>query len=554
MRFTQDSNNSSLTTLESQPPPPVIFPATVPLLNASTGFPPESSPFYHPASSYLDVRPRLGSSTSSVGMANAPRSHPLPNLGYKTTRDIYSSVTPGYTRALDHPQRSPPFSVHSRRHPLSPTPSPGLGFTTNPIRTMDPPYGAKSNQNIPPLQGIQQHGQLAYATGHSPIKVEINGTIDKGFFLSEGEWTCYRRNYFSCICSYSLTPNYPGAAMHYTPNSSATHYEVFGFAMSISAMVHESDTHTIDLVQHTPKRDKGPVSRPDRVELSPKPPQQTPHPLGTLYPDSHGHSHRLGVGGASGGLYDGFSQSPSGHPTEHTFERIQFKQATANNGKRRAAQQYYHLVVELHAHVGEIGRGVADQWMKVAHRKSAKMIVRGRSPGHYQSERRGSASSGPGAAGGSLSGYAPQMQDYGPGSSMLGSTYSTGNYEHRGQYGGHNRPHDLPMEPVMSVEDVKALDSSKDYQYYPTPIYEGNDTRQGIEMFTHRTDSEPVVTSMADSLDPSASRLKNEHDTLPSLFYPNQSQAYNNMSRGCSRFEGKSTSAGYYPQMMPQST
>ncbi|KAK8010573.1 hypothetical protein PG990_009538 [Apiospora arundinis] len=537
MRFTQDSNNSSLTTLESQPPPPVIFPATVPLLNASTGFPPESSPFYHPASSYLDVRPRLGSSTSSVGMANAPRSHPLPNLGYKTTRDIYSSVTPGYTRALDHPQRSPPFSVHSRRHPLSPTPSPGLGFTTNPIRTMDPPYGAKSNQNIPPLQGIQQHGQLAYATGHSPIKVEINGTIDKGFFLSEGEWTCYRRNYFSCICSYSLTPNYPGAAMHYTPNSSATHYEVFGFAMSISAMVHESDTHTIDLVQHTPKRDKGPVSRPDRVELSPKPPQQTTHPLGTLYPDSHGHSHRLGVGGASG-----------------ASTTASFKQATANNGKRRAAQQYYHLVVELHAHVGEIGRGVADQWMKVAHRKSAKMIVRGRSPGHYQSERRGSASSGPGAAGGSLSGYAPQMQDYGPGSSMLGSTYSTGNYEHRGQYGGHNRPHDLPMEPVMSVEDVKALDSSKDYQYYPTPIYEGNDTRQGIEMFTHRTDSEPVVTSMADSLDPSASRLKNEHDTLPSLFYPNQSQAYNNMSRGCSRFEGKSTSAGYYPQMMPQST
>ncbi|KAK8051295.1 hypothetical protein PG993_002680 [Apiospora rasikravindrae] len=374
---------------------------------------------------------------------------------------------------------------------------------------MDPPYGAKSNQNIPPLQGIQQHGQLAYATGHSPIKVEINGTIDKGFFLSEGEWTCYRRNYFSCICSYSLTPNYPGAAMHYTPNSSATHYEVYGFAMSISAMVHESDTHSIDLVQHTPKRDKGPVSRPDRVELSPKPPQQTPHPLGTLYPDSHGHSHRLGVGPASGGLYDGFNQSPSGHPTEHTFERIQFKQATANNGKRRAAQQYYHLVVELHAHVGEIGRG----------------------------------------------GYAPQMQDYGPGSSMLGSTYSTGNYEHRGQYSGHNRPHDLPMEPVMSVEDVKALESSKDYQYYPTPIYEGNDTRQGIEMFTHRTDSEPVVTSMADTMELSASRLKHEHDsTLPSLFYPNPSTAYSNMSRGCNRFEGKPTSAGYYPQMLPQST
>ncbi|KAK8079848.1 hypothetical protein PG997_007666 [Apiospora hydei] len=509
---------------------------TVPLLNASTGFPPENSPFYHPGSNYLDVRPRLGSSTSSVGMANAPRSHPLPNLGYKTTRDIYSSFI------LD--------GTHCRRHP-----APGLDSP----QTQSGPWihhtEPKATRTSPLSRASNNMGNSTYATGHSPIKVEINGTIDKGFFLSEGEWTCYRRNYFSCICSYSLTPNYPGAAMHYTPNSSATHYEVYGFAMSISAMVHESDTHTIDLVQHTPKRDKGPVSRPDRVELSPKPPQQTPHPLGTLYPDSHGHSHRLGVGPASGGLYDGFNQSPSGHPTEHTFERIQFKQATANNGKRRAAQQYYHLVVELHAHVGEIGRGVADQWMKVAHRKSAKMIVRGRSPGHYQSERRGSASSGPGAAGGSLSGYAPQMQDYAPGSSMLGSTYSTGNYEHRGQYSGHNRPHDLPMEPVMSVEDVKALESSKDYQYYPTPIYEGNDTRQGIEMFTHRTDPEPVVTSMADNMELSTSRLKHEHDgTLPSLFYPNPSTAYSNMSRGCNRFEGKPTSAGYYPQMLPQST
>lgn len=77
--------------------------------------------------------------------------------------------------------------------------------------------------------------------------------------------------------------------------------------------------------------------------------------------------------------------------TEHTFERIQFKQATANNGKRRAAQQYYRLVIELHAHVGELGRRVADQWLKAAHRKSARLVVRGRSPEHYQAERRMSA-------------------------------------------------------------------------------------------------------------------------------------------------------------------
>ncbi|KAI0132272.1 NDT80/PhoG like DNA-binding family protein [Xylariales sp. AK1849] len=468
-----------------------------------------------------------------------------------STRNIYSQGTPLFTRT-DHTQRSPPFSGPVRRHPLSPTPSPNIGFppSLNSIRMETNQYAGKGQANIPPLLTIVTLGQLVYAQGHVPLKVDIQGTIDKGFFLSEGEWTCYRRNYFSCICSYGLTPHYPGLAMQYTPNGSGTTYDAYGFAMTISAVVAESDTHAIDLVQHTPKRDKGPVSRPERVQLSPKQPPQTSHPLGHIYTDPH----RLGGGGPAGGMYGEYPQPQGGHPTEHTFERIQFKQATANNGKRRAAQQYYHLLIELYAHVGEIGRGAPEQWMKIAHRKSAKMIVRGRSPGHYQAERRGSTSSGPGGSSGTLGSYSgTQVPDYATGSSMLGSSYGGSGYDPRSSHHyGSSRHHDLQMEPAMSAEEVKAIDNTKEYQYYPTPIYEGAaDPRQGIEMFSHRNDQDTIMPSIPGNVDMSASRLKHEHEgTLPSLFYPGT--AY--YPRACSRFEGKSTSAGYYPTMLPQSS
>ncbi|KAI2623517.1 p53-like transcription factor [Hypomontagnella submonticulosa] len=483
-------------------------------------------------------------------MAHASRSAALPNPAYNV-RDLYSGARPSFGRATEH-TRSPSFAAPLRRHPLSPTPSPSISFTS-PVR-MDPSqYGKSGGSHIPPLLAMTSNGQLMYNDSGSAIKIDINGTIDKGFFMSEGDWTCYRRNYFSCICSYSLTPYFPNSGMQYAPTGSSTSYQVFGFAMSISAVVSDSDSHTIDLVQHTPKRDKGPVQKPEKVRLTPKQPQQTPHPL--LYQDPHnmsGGSRPLGYEG-------GYGQSAQGsYPSEHTFERIQFKQATANNGKRRAAQQYYHLVVELYA---DVGNQASEQFMKIASRKSAKMIVRGRSPGHYQTERRGSTSSGPGGSGG-MGGYSGSQvlgSDYGAGgSSLLSGTYPSGSgYDPRSGHSGHygtTRHHELPIEPIIPAEEAKAIDNTKEYQYYPAPIYEGTDSRQGIEMFSHRSEAENLMPPGTAAVDSSSSKVKHEYDgPLPSIVY-NPGNAY--YPRSCSRFEGKPTSAGYYPTMptmLPQS-
>ncbi|KAJ4161606.1 uncharacterized protein LMH87_007636 [Akanthomyces muscarius] len=91
-------------------------------------------------------------------------------------------------------------------------------------------------------------------------------------------------------------------------------------------------------------------------------------------------------------------------PTEHNFDRIQFKTATANNGQRNARntrQQCYQMVVELW---GDLGPGNPNRrWAKLAIQRSCEVVVRGRSPMYYQEKRRENSGSG-GGSGPSLHG------------------------------------------------------------------------------------------------------------------------------------------------------
>ncbi|KAI1146456.1 hypothetical protein F4825DRAFT_194451 [Nemania diffusa] len=482
-------------------------------------------------------------------MAHVPRTTPLPNPGY-SVREVYAGSRPSFMRSTDHISRTS-FATPLRRHPLSPTPSPSIGFTS-PIRMeVSHQYGKSSAMGTPPLLPLVAHGQLVYNDTTAPgpgtqVKIDIQGAIDKGFFLSDGEWTCYRRNYFSCTCSYGLTPHFPNATMQYIPTGSATSYQVFGFAMTISAVVSDSDSQSIDLVQHTPKRDKGPTAKPEKVKLLPKAPhpQQASHSLG-LYQDHHS------MAGGSRAIYEGGYSSSAQAPyaTEHTFERIQFKQATANNGKRRAAQQYYHLVVELYDDVGTQNQG--EQYIKVAERKSAKMIVRGRSPGHYQTERRGSTSSGPGGSSGMGSYSSSQVLggDYGTSSSNLLPNAYGANYEARSGHYTTTRHPDIGMESLIPADEAKAIEGTKDYQYYPSTIYEGVEPHHRIEMYSHRNEAaDNLLTATSSAVD--SSKVKHEFDhSLPSIYQPGSAYYH----RTCGRYEGRATSAGYYPTPLSQS-
>jgi meiosis-specific transcription factor NDT80 len=413
---------------------------------------------------------------------------------------------------------------------------------------MDPGYSQKQQANLPPLNAQTNLGVLTAMDGTS-VKFEINGSIDKGFFLADNEWTCYRRNYFSCICSFSLNPDYHGQPMQFTAGSQS--FTVQGFAMCISAVVADTDTHAIDLVQHTPKRDKGPIAKPEKVRLNPKPAQAPGYSQMGLYaqPDAGLPSSRP---------YDqGFGQAQAQLPTEHTFERIQFKQATANNGKRRAAQQYYHLIIELYADVSDVGQ--QQQWVKMGHRKSAKMIVRGRSPGHYQGERRGSSGSGPSTGSGLGDGnYHSGMMShqFGGGGSLMTNPYgnSYGDPRHGGYSGGrhHHHHHDLPMEPILSPEAEKAIGETKGYQYYPAPVYDDQESGSSVEVFHHQKmdpgQSDHQPSSHQITMAPE--KVKPEYESnVSNVWYPGSYY-----SQRCGRYDGKPNSTGYYPSMLPSTS
>lgn len=459
-----------------------------------------------------------------------------------STRDQYSTALPSYRRASDF-ARSPSYATGAlpRRVPISPSPTVASGFGGS-ISRMDSSQrystGGKGPA-VPPMDDTQSIGTLQYADGNSPIKATITGVIDKGFFLSEdNEWTCYRRNYFSCNCSYSLSPYYPAAQIQYVASPSATPSQVFGFAMCISAVVSDSDQHTIELVQHTPKRDKGPTTTPTKIPLLAKQDQQSVHAhAGGMFGNpaiSHGRAmYSEGYGSST--------QPTTNLMAEHTFERIQFKQATQNNGKRRAAQQYYHLVVELWADLG--GQG-SDQYVKVAFRKSAKMIVRGRSPGHYQNERRASQSNPPsGSAGNMGSGYAPVSNYYETSSSVPLST-GPGTYDARGGAFTAPRRHALPAETPMTADEQRSMEDIKGYSYFPGAATDGH-TDDRVDAYDHQSHSDSMHPHMLDM----HSKVKSEYEnTLPRLMHPPVMSS--DQRPRCGPFEAKPTSNGYYPPHM----
>ncbi|KAJ2491033.1 hypothetical protein IWW47_005089, partial [Coemansia sp. RSA 2052] len=209
-----------------------------------------------------------------------------------------------------------------------------LGDQIRPIKAA----AAAAEEDTPFFGAVQQLQQIVSMDGARRHAVRLLPQVDRGFFLADGEWTCYRRNYFQVSCALALAGGAGGAGDAECPcvvvDGDGTARTAVRFLVAISARVASARDKGVELVQHTPKRDKGPQMTPQ------------PQPI------------RSGASTAC-------------------FERLQFKTATANNGKRRAAQQYYVLAVDLLADCDGGERCV------VASAASAPIVVRGRSPGHY---------------------------------------------------------------------------------------------------------------------------------------------------------------------------
>ncbi|ORZ19756.1 hypothetical protein BCR42DRAFT_410453 [Absidia repens] len=258
--------------------------------------------------------------------------------------------------------------LHSVTQPSSPTNETSITFSSLP--PPPPPYLMNGSGSIrrkrresdytsdTPTFGMTHYNGNIYATDKSSVlDVRIQSKVDRGFFLADNDWTCYRRNYFQISSSFSLqgvVVLYDGQELPCFVQDQDMLHEVDQFYIGISARLSDCDKQIL-LIQHTAKRDKGPQNTPEARPI---------RPGGNLSFSSVGANQSI-----------------------VTFERIQFKSATANNGKRRAAQQYYIVVMELFAKVRSSGKLVP-----VASTESQPVVVRGRSPGHY-AESHGSTSS-----------------------------------------------------------------------------------------------------------------------------------------------------------------
>ncbi|MCJ1370663.1 hypothetical protein MMC20_001876 [Loxospora ochrophaea] len=461
-------------------------------------------------------------------------------------------------------------------------------------------YALTSSQSLPPFEKTKTFHSILDVK-HYPVQPEIHAKIDKGFFKADSDWTCYRRNYFSVACAYTLKPavdtNSQSLYLYRTPNQAE---QIRSLSMCITAKVDGEEGKLVELVQHTPKRDKGPMASPQMTQLNPHPADS----FGMLTGTGSGLSPSSQLSPESDPIYSMPSSLQQQPPIMATFDRIQFKKATANNGKRRAQQQYFYIVVELFAEVAK--SKTETQAIKVASRVSAPMVVRGRSPGHYSDNRRGSSTSmggpGGGSSGESTGGGAGEPTSAGPsgrshgisgmpfaGSSRMGNSVyqtthaptthsSSGSSSHpssisssRGS--GENRYRGAPAEPVLTSEEDSSIAEYNGYQYYPAPLFEApanSDSNRSHAPPGHSHTSHPstAFAYMSSSTDKapghpsSRDPIKEEphrrsRGSLPGIPTSNFGGNWTNgpvsgvnlPARGCGRFQGMETSRGYYPEM-----
>ncbi|KAJ5281693.1 p53-like transcription factor DNA-binding [Penicillium angulare] len=351
----------------------------------------------------LSLQPPVGMSTTM----QAP-SHGVSSIPALMGRNNAYSSSYALPRGIGLPLAGVNDVSRSHSYPSAPRALEG-GFDRSQTMFQQPmvetPQRSPAQVEAPPFDetNILESIVADYGGNQTIVKPEIHAKIGRGFFASDGKWTCYRRNYFAVTCSFTLAP-WPATVPLYVRHENGHLAPIRGFQMSISAIVNEQYGDTRELVQHTPKRDKQSERKPGPVALQPSPPPSLA--AGTT---GNGTHSTFSLNSQSLDYHSSFSGAPQPcqPPTSTMFERIQFQKATANNGKRRAQQQYYNLVVELHAEVSDPVTGEFEPII-IARRHSHRMVVRGRSPGHYKDGRRDStASMGPDGSAGDGNGGLP---------------------------------------------------------------------------------------------------------------------------------------------------
>lgn len=203
------------------------------------------------------------------------------------------------------------------------------------------------------------------------VPLKFDAGIGRGFFLGNGKWIAYRRNYFSAsfVVSFAaaaegeLCISYDGAHLQ----------QIQGFSVTLSAKVHGTNDETVELSKLRPKRDNLDEIGPDRITWFPPRPNATDEDKDGQHEDAVSENI--------------FSKNDGGRNISfsHMFEYIQFRRGTREVGTS-TARQYFNLIFDLHTQVSG-GENVEDlQWVRIARRTSEPLIIRALSPADYMDE------------------------------------------------------------------------------------------------------------------------------------------------------------------------
>ncbi|KAF5012568.1 hypothetical protein FDECE_1392 [Fusarium decemcellulare] len=163
------------------------------------------------------------------------------------------------------------------------------------------------------------------------------------------ELTCYRRNLWQCSGQITL----PRIITNIV-NEQGQHIQIFELVASITAI--ESIEGKITEIISIPWKNANPQGGDDSKAVT-APPNITLD----LTTGQELDAHRVSI--------------------PISWKRLQFKHATANNGRRKGLQQHYVVKISL------LGKSQTGEFVKIAEIQSGPVIVRGRSPRNFDSRK-----------------------------------------------------------------------------------------------------------------------------------------------------------------------
>ncbi|KAK7747339.1 hypothetical protein SLS53_001592 [Cytospora paraplurivora] len=261
------------------------------------------------------------------GLAPLPFTPSYEFESFNTFEDPFSySARPAY----DVPAEAEPFNEESPSHELD---NKLLGFSAPLSKT----------QVVDGAGNITDTNMTAELYGMFFVAEDVFGGDNTGRPL---ELTCYRRNLWQCSGQVTL-PRHIGHII----DEQGQQVQVFDLAASITAIesIEGKPTEIISIPWKSSieEGNKSPAAPPNiALDLS------------------------------------------TGHELDHnlvslpvSWKRLQFKHATANNGRRKGLQQHYVVQISF------LGKIKSGEFIKIAEIQSGPVIVRGRSPRNFDSRK-----------------------------------------------------------------------------------------------------------------------------------------------------------------------